>query len=144
MLCLTVLLHPHTRPLFHPVKLGDDDLVPVVERAAVHENEVIRDGKRAPSVLRGVLVFHADPLVPGADVDTADLGVIVLRRVFLDGEQIHVDPLCVENFSEKPEGGRGDIDVILLVGVFRALLVEEGLGFGEQSLPRDRQNLRVV
>ena len=136
--------HSHPRPFFHAVKLGDDDLVPIVECAAVHEDEIVANRERTPAVIGGVLGIHIDSLVPGVDVDAAVLRVVVLRRVFLDGKQIHVDPLRVENFAEQAERGCGDIDVILLIRVFRPLLVEEGAGFGEQSLPRDRQNLRVV
>ena len=141
---VTILLYPHPRPLFHAVELGGDDLVPVVERAGVHENEVVPDGERAPAVVGGVFGIHADPLISGVDVDAAVLRVIILRRVFFNGKQIDVDPLRVEDFSEQAEGGRGDENVILFPGVLPPLLVEEGLGFGEQSGAGNGQDLRIV
>ena len=67
--------------------------------------------------------------------------MVVLQRVFHNRERVHVDPLRVVDLAEKSDGGRGDVDVVLFVGVLRPLLVEEGAGFGQHDLPRDGEDI---
>ena len=114
--------------------------MPVIHPAAGEKHQILPDREGIPAVSRGILPVQTDIIVSRTDVKPR-LRLVVLGRIRLDGERVHVDPLRVVDLAEQPEGGRGDVDVVLFVGVLRPLLVEEGTGFGQHGLPRDSEDV---